>query len=95
MKSQNATPSWGGRRKLPNAFTELGVSMLSSVLTTEIAIQANVQIMQAGLEKGAVLFALHLRTVSGFILPAGAFVILKHGFVKQCCDGLPYPADNP
>lgn len=47
LKSQNATSSWGGRRYAPNAFTELGVSMLSSVLTTEIAIQANVQIMRA------------------------------------------------
>lgn len=47
LKSQNATSSWGGRRKLPNAFTELGVSMLSSVLTTEVAIHANVQIMRA------------------------------------------------
>jgi len=32
LKSQNATSSWGGRRKLPYAFTELGVSMLSGVL---------------------------------------------------------------
>ena len=47
LKSQNATSSWGGRRKLPYAFTELGVSMLSSVLTSEVAIQANVQIMRA------------------------------------------------
>ena len=39
LKSQNATSSWGGRRKLPFAFTELGVSMRSSVLTSEIAIQ--------------------------------------------------------
>ena len=41
LKSQNATSSWGGRRKLPFAFTELGVSMRSSVLTSEIAIQTN------------------------------------------------------
>jgi len=47
LKSQNATSSWGGRRKLPYAFTELGVSMLSSVLSSEVAIQANVQIMRA------------------------------------------------
>lgn len=46
LKSQNATSSWGGRRKLPFAFTELGVSMLSSVLTSEIAIQTNVRIMR-------------------------------------------------
>lgn len=32
---------------MPNAFTELGVSMLSSVLSSEVAIQANVQIMRA------------------------------------------------
>ena len=32
LKSQNATSSWGGRRKLPSAFTEHGVLMLSSVL---------------------------------------------------------------
>jgi len=28
LKSQNATSRWGGRRKLPNAFTEQGVAML-------------------------------------------------------------------
>ncbi|MEI7734197.1 MAG: ORF6N domain-containing protein [Ferruginibacter sp.] len=32
LKSQNATSSWGGRRSLPNAFTEQGVAMLSSIL---------------------------------------------------------------
>jgi hypothetical protein len=32
LKSQIATSSWGGRRKLPFAFTEHGVIMLSSVL---------------------------------------------------------------
>ena len=30
--SQNATSSWGGRRKLPYAFSEHGVLMLSSAL---------------------------------------------------------------
>ena len=32
LKSQFATSSWGGRRKLPHAFTEQGVAMLSGVL---------------------------------------------------------------
>jgi len=34
LKSQFATSSsgWGGRRKLPYAFTEQGIAMLSSVL---------------------------------------------------------------
>jgi hypothetical protein len=31
-KSQFVTSSWGGRRKLPSAFTEHGVAMLSGVL---------------------------------------------------------------
>ncbi|MBO7048307.1 MAG: ORF6N domain-containing protein, partial [Spirochaetia bacterium] len=32
LKSQIVTSSWGGRRKLPYAFTEQGVAMLASVL---------------------------------------------------------------
>ncbi|MBR1927119.1 MAG: ORF6N domain-containing protein [Bacteroidales bacterium] len=47
LMSHFATSSWGGRRKNPFAFTELGVSMLSSVLKSETAIQANIQIMRA------------------------------------------------
>ena len=47
LKSQNATSSWGGRRKLPYAFTELGVAMLSSILTSKQAIEINIQIMRA------------------------------------------------
>ena len=46
LKSQNATSSWGGRRKLPYAFTEHGVLMLSSVLNSDRAIQVNIQIMR-------------------------------------------------
>ena len=46
MKSQFATSSWGGKRKLPFAFTEHGVLMLSSVLNSDKAIQTNIQIMR-------------------------------------------------
>jgi hypothetical protein len=46
LKSQNATSSWGGRRKLPFAFTEHGVLMLSSVLNSSIAIEVNIKIMR-------------------------------------------------
>ena len=41
------TSRWGGRRKLPLAFTELGVAMLSSVLTSETAVEVNMLIMRA------------------------------------------------
>ena len=47
LRSQNATSSWGGRRNLPLVFTSMGISMLSSVLTSEVAIQANIRIMRA------------------------------------------------
>lgn len=47
LKSQTATSSWGGSRKLPYAFTELGVSMLSSILNTDTAIDINISIMRA------------------------------------------------
>ncbi|MEA2338435.1 MAG: hypothetical protein QOE82_2442 [Thermoanaerobaculia bacterium] len=38
---------WGGRRSLPYAFTEQGVSMLSSVLRSKRAIAVNIEIMRA------------------------------------------------
>jgi hypothetical protein len=37
----------GGRRYAPYVFTEQGVAMLSSVLNSDIAIKANIQIMRA------------------------------------------------
>ncbi len=52
LKSQIVTSKAGrgGRRKLPYAFTELGVAMLSSVLKSERAVQMNVYIMRAFVE---------------------------------------------
>ncbi len=48
LKSQFATSSsWGGRRKLPYAFTEQGVAMLSSVLRSPQAVSVNIEIMRA------------------------------------------------
>ena len=41
------TSSWGGTRKLPRVFTEHGILMLSSVLKSKRAVQANIQIMRA------------------------------------------------
>lgn len=47
LKSQFVTSSWGGIRKLPFAFTEQGLAMLSGVLNSDIAIQVNINIMRA------------------------------------------------
>jgi hypothetical protein len=47
LKSQIVTSSWGGTRKLPFAFTEQGVAMLSGLLHSDVAIAANIAIMRA------------------------------------------------
>jgi archaellum component FlaC len=47
LKSQIATSRWGGTRKSPYVFTELGVAMLSSVLNSDTAIEINMSIMRA------------------------------------------------
>ncbi|MBL7849103.1 MAG: ORF6N domain-containing protein [Cyclobacteriaceae bacterium] len=43
---QFGTSRWGGTRKLPYAFTEQGIAMLSSVLRSERAIQVNIHIIR-------------------------------------------------
>lgn len=49
LKSQFAISSsgWGGRRHPPDAFTEQGVAMLSSVLRSKRAVAINIEIMRA------------------------------------------------
>lgn len=46
LKSQFVTSSWGGIRKLPYAFTEQGLAMLSGVLSSDVAINVNISIMR-------------------------------------------------
>jgi hypothetical protein len=43
---QIGTSSWGGTRKLPYAFSEQGVAMLSSVLSSDVAIEVNILIIR-------------------------------------------------
>ncbi|MBX7259651.1 MAG: ORF6N domain-containing protein [Candidatus Hydrogenedentes bacterium] len=47
LKFHFGSSSWGGTRKLPRAFTEQGVAMLSSVLRSPRAVQVNIEIMRA------------------------------------------------
>jgi phage regulator Rha-like protein len=47
LRSQIVTSSWGGTRINPLAFTEHGVTMLASVLRSEIAIKMNISIVRA------------------------------------------------
>ena len=46
LKSQIVTSSWGGTRKNPKAFTEQGVYMLASVLSSDFAINISKAIMR-------------------------------------------------
>ena len=46
MIFQIGISSWGGIRKLPRAFSEQGVAMLSGVLHSERAIKVNIHIMR-------------------------------------------------
>lgn len=51
LRSQNVTSKLrGGRRYLPYAFTEQGVSMLSAVLRSKVAIQVSIKIIDAFIE---------------------------------------------
>lgn len=47
LMSQIVISSYGGTRKMPYAFTEQGVAMLSGVLRSEKAINMNIAIMRA------------------------------------------------
>ena len=47
LRTQFATSSWGFSRYPPFAFTEHGVAMLSSVLTSQKAIETNISIFRA------------------------------------------------
>jgi hypothetical protein len=47
LRLQNETSKHGGRRYLPYAFTEQGVAMLSGLLNSDKAIEANINIMRA------------------------------------------------
>ena len=46
LMSQFVTSSWGGRRKLPYAFTEHGALMAASVLNSERAIEVSIHVVR-------------------------------------------------
>jgi len=47
LKSQFATSSWGGKRKAPLAFTELGAIMAATVLNSPRAVQMTLYVVRA------------------------------------------------
>jgi ORF6N domain len=57
LKSQFATSSWGGRRKLPLAFTEHGAIMAAMVLNSARATEVSVYVVRAFVQLRDVLIA--------------------------------------
>jgi len=59
LRSQFVISSYnhGGRRYLPYVFTEQGVSMLSSVINSDKAIDVNIQIMRAFIQLRNYIFS--------------------------------------
>ena len=55
LKSQFAISSWGGRRKLPLAFTEHSAIMAASVLNSDRAVEMSVYVVRAFVQLRAVL----------------------------------------
>lgn len=56
LRCKICTSKRGGIRYMPYAFTELGVSMLSSVLNSELAIEVNINIMRVFVAVRQLLF---------------------------------------
>ena len=78
LKSQFATSSWGGVRKMPFVFTEQGVAMLSSILRSEKAIQINMQIIDTFVKMRQ--WAIENKEM------AQRLAELEHYFIQHCKD---------
>ena len=46
LKSKFSTSSWGGKQKLPKAFTEKGLYMLTTILKSPRATQTTISIVE-------------------------------------------------
>jgi ORF6N domain len=46
LENNSPNKNWGGKRQCPYVFTEQGVAMLSGVLSSDRAIEVNIQIMR-------------------------------------------------
>ena len=100
LKSQIVTSSWGGMRKLPYAFTEQGVAMLSSVLRSKRAIQVNIAIMRAFVRLKQVLathkeLAEKLENLEKQMDKQDKYVIEIFEIIKSLMPPLPPPLPKP
>ncbi|MGA3189312.1 MAG: ORF6N domain-containing protein [Bryobacteraceae bacterium] len=99
LKPQIATSSLthGGRRKPPYAFTEHGVAMLSSVLTSERAVELNILIIRAFVRLREYLathkeLARKLEDVEGVQKDHGAHIQQIYGLIERLLEPAPDPS---
>jgi hypothetical protein len=81
-------PGRGGTRKRPYAFTEQGVSMLSSVLNSETAIRVNIQIIRVFTRMRALILThkdilLQLEKIEKKLTSHDEGIALIFGYLKQ------------
>lgn len=76
--SQNVISKWGGVRKLPYAFTEQGVAMLSGILKSKRAVETNIQIMRTFVRMRQ--WAIENKDL------AKRLAELEHYFIQHCKD---------
>lgn len=91
LKSQIVTSNWGGRRTSPNAFTEQGVAMLSSVLNSERAISVNIHIIRIFTRMREMLIThkdilLKLEQLEKKVLLHDDDIVLIFGYLKELLD---------
>jgi hypothetical protein len=96
LKSQFATSSWGGRRKLPFVFTEHGVLMLSTVLNSQRAIQVNIQIMRIYAKLREMLITnkdilLKLEKLEHSVIEHDHDIKVVFGYLKELLNPTPEP----
>jgi len=88
LKSHFAISSWGGRRKLPYAFTEHGVLMLASVLNSERAVKVNILIVRIFIRMREILlnnqeFAEKLRQIESKLIDQDDRIIAISEYLCQ------------
>ena len=102
LMCQYGTSSWGGTRKLPYAFTEQGVAMLSGILRSKRAVYVNIAIMRAFVKLKQVLathkeLAEKLKELEGEVGKHNKLIIEIFEIIKQLTSPLlppPKPKDQ-
>ncbi len=88
LKSHFATSSWGGRRKLPYAFTEHGILMLANVLKSDRAIKMSIRIIEVFIKIREMLLTnkdilLRLEKIEQTITKHDSNILIIFEYLKQ------------